>query len=65
VREVVNGLMLVLSTGCHRPPSQSSKPALGLDPRDRDGGILLLASLFGLYPFLRKIFADAGYQGPV
>jgi transposase len=35
------------------------------DIQDRDGGILLLATLFSLYPFVRKIFADAGYQGPV
>ena len=31
--------------------------------QDRDGGVLVLATLFGLYPFLRKIFADGGYQG--
>jgi hypothetical protein len=30
--------------------------------QDRDGGILLLATLFGMYPFLKKLFA--GYQGP-
>ena len=23
-----------------------------------------MASLFGLYPFLLKLYADAGYQGP-
>ena len=34
------------------------------DIQDRDGGALLLASLFGLFPFLRKLYADAGYQGP-
>ena len=34
------------------------------DIQDRDGGIILLAGLFGMYPFLRKLFADAGYQGP-
>ena len=34
------------------------------DIQDRDGGILVLASMFGLYPFLEKLFADAGYQGP-
>jgi len=34
------------------------------DIQDRDGGILLLATLFGMYPFLRKLFADGGYQGP-
>ena len=32
--------------------------------QDRDGGVLLMATLFGLYPFLRKLYADAGYQGP-
>jgi transposase len=35
------------------------------DIQDRDGGLLLLASLFGMYPFLTKLFADGGYQGPV
>jgi putative transposase len=34
------------------------------DIQDRDGGVLLLSTLFGLYPFLTKLFADAGYQGP-
>jgi transposase len=32
--------------------------------QDRDGGILLLATLFGMHPFLQKLIADAGYQGP-
>jgi transposase len=30
---------------------------------DRDGGVLLMRSLFGLYPFLNKLFADGGYSG--
>jgi len=34
------------------------------DIQDRDGGVLLLATLFGMYPFLKKLFADGGYQGP-
>jgi len=34
------------------------------DIQDRDGGVLLMATLFGLYPFLVKLFADGGYQGP-
>ena len=34
------------------------------DIQDRDGGALLLSTLFGAYPFLLKLFADAGYQGP-
>ena len=35
------------------------------DIHDRDGGILLLSTLFGMYPFLKKLFADGGYQGAV
>jgi len=34
------------------------------DVQDRDGGVVLLSTLFGMYPFLLKLFADAGYQGP-
>lgn len=34
------------------------------DIQDRDGGILVLSGLFGLFPFLLKLFADGGYQGP-
>ncbi len=34
------------------------------DIQERDGGVLTLATLFGRYPFLRKLFADGGYQGP-
>jgi len=34
------------------------------DIQDRDGGVLLMATLFGMYPFLLKLYADAGYQGP-
>ena len=33
------------------------------DIQDRDGGLLVLSSLFEMYPFLLKLFADAGYQG--
>jgi transposase len=35
------------------------------DVQDRDGGILLLSTLFGMFPFLRKLFADGAYDGPV
>lgn len=35
------------------------------DIQDRDGGALLMATLFGLHPFLLKLYADGGYQGPV
>ena len=33
------------------------------DIQDRDGGVLVLSTLFGAYPFLLKLFADAAYQG--
>ncbi len=33
------------------------------DIQDRDGGVLLMATLFGIYPFLLKLYADGGYQG--
>ena len=34
------------------------------DVQDRDGGVLLMATLFGAYPFLLKLYADGGYAGP-
>ena len=34
------------------------------DVQDRDGGVWVMATLFGLYPFLLKLYADGGYQGP-
>ena len=34
------------------------------DVQDRDGGVLVMATLLGLYPFLLKLYADGGYQGP-
>src|ERR1700676_1789412 len=35
------------------------------DIQDRDGGVLVMATLFGLHPFLLKLYADGGYQGPI
>ena len=35
------------------------------DVQDRDGGILLLSTLFGMFPFLKKLFADSAYEGPL
>ena len=32
--------------------------------QDRDGGVLVMTSLHGLFPFVTKLFADGGYQGP-
>jgi len=34
------------------------------DLQDRGGGVLLMSTLFGLFPFLLKLYADSGYQGP-
>ncbi len=34
------------------------------DIQDRDGGLLLLSTSFGLHPSVRKLFADGDYQGP-
>ena len=34
------------------------------DVQDREGGVMLMASPFGLYPFLLKLYADSGCQGP-
>jgi transposase len=34
------------------------------DVQDRDGGVLVRATLFGMFPFLKTLFADSGYQGP-
>jgi transposase len=33
------------------------------DIQDRDGGAMLMATLFGAFPFLTTLFADGGYQG--
>ncbi len=32
--------------------------------QDRDGGVLVIATRFGAYSFLLKLYADSGYQGP-
>jgi transposase len=34
------------------------------DIQDRDGGVLVMTTMCGLFPFLKKLFADGGYQGP-
>jgi transposase len=33
--------------------------------QDRDGGLLLMATLCGMFPMLRTMFADSGYAGPI
>ncbi len=33
------------------------------DIQDRDGGAMLIATLFGAFPFPTRLFADGGYQG--
>jgi len=34
----------------------------GAGIQDRDGGVLVMATMFGLYRFLRKLYADGGYS---
>ena len=48
----------------HAWSSAAGASFIAADIQDRDGGILLLSTLFGLFPFLKKLFADGGYQGP-
>jgi len=33
--------------------------------QDRDGGIALLETMKGLFPLLKKLYADSAYQGPI
>ena len=35
------------------------------DVQDRDGGVLLLATLFGRFLYLESLLADSAYQGPI
>jgi transposase len=35
------------------------------DIQDRDGGVLVMTTLFGMFPFLLTLYADGGYQGPI
>jgi len=50
---LVDTLGLLLSASIH--------PA---DVQDRDGGLLVLQEARRLFPFIERIFADGGYQGP-
>jgi hypothetical protein len=34
------------------------------DIQDRDGGILVMATLFGTFPFLKKLFATVAIKDP-
>src|SRR5882762_68533 len=34
------------------------------DIQDRDGGALVMTTLFGMFPFLKTLFVDSGYKGP-
>jgi hypothetical protein len=33
------------------------------DIQDPDGDVVVMTTLFGLHPFLLKLYADRGYQG--
>ena len=34
------------------------------DIQDRDGGALVMTTLFGTFPFLKMLFVASGYKGP-
>jgi len=34
------------------------------DVQDRNGGALVIETMHSLFPFVTKLFADGGYQGP-
>ena len=34
------------------------------DIQDRDGGVPPMSTMFGLFPFLLKLYADSDYRGP-
>ena len=57
---------MLLHAGVHaadiQDPSGDSEAALLRE--SRDGGVLLMATVFSLQPFLRKLYADGGYAGP-
>jgi hypothetical protein len=36
-----------------------------VDIQDRDGGVLVMSTMFGMFPFLMKLYADGGYQGTI
>jgi hypothetical protein len=33
------------------------------DIQDRDGEVMVMATMSGMYPFLLRLYADGGYQG--
>ena len=35
-----------------------------VDIQDRNGGVLSMSTLFGMFPLLKTLFADSGYQAP-
>jgi len=45
-------------------PCRYARPsdAHAADMQDRDGGALVTAPLFGIFPFLLKLYADGGYD---
>ena len=45
-------------------PAADIQASRGATVRDRDGGALVRATLFGAFPFLLKLHADGGYAGP-
>ncbi len=47
------------------PPARRGGRRREVNVREVVNGIMLLSTLFGLFPFLKKLFADGAYAGPV
>jgi putative transposase len=48
-----------------RPAAAARALVTSADVQDCDGGLLLLSTLFGQFPFLTKLFAHSAYAGPM
>src|SRR6266852_688362 len=60
---VLDRIHHALYVACREKAEREASPTAAI--QDRDGGILLLATMKGLFPFLEKLFADSAYQGPI
>jgi transposase len=50
---------------CPKSLSRTTELSHPADIQDRDGGIMLLSTLFGMFPFLQKLFADSAPFGMI
>ena len=55
-------LRRALCVQCRQQAAREISPTA--DIQHRNGGVLLMSSPFGLFPFLPTLYADIGCQGP-